>query len=171
MCWRSEHLTTKAAANLRREIIEYVRRHAHSTSDVHSAELIIGELLANVARYAPGPVCVDLDWRAQEPTIVLHDAGPGFEPPLPTHVPDAAPEGGRGLYLIALLSRQLIAEHVELGGMRMRATLPVTRSVEPRDAPCPFDWPFRSGRSCPYSTTTAAARQQPSRSDAGPKKT
>jgi anti-sigma regulatory factor (Ser/Thr protein kinase) len=159
MCWQREYLDAEHASKLRREIGEYLRRHSGGGSDVDAGELIVGELLSNVARYAPGPVCVDLDWTTPEPTLIIHDSGPGFQSPVQTDVPKTAPESGRGLYLIALLARQLIAEHVELGGMRMRAVLPVTRGADFTERPCPLGSPFRSGRSCPYSTTLAAAQR------------
>jgi anti-sigma regulatory factor (Ser/Thr protein kinase) len=154
MCWRHHDLNEKAASEMRRAIGAYLREIGESESDATAATLIVGELLSNVARYARGPICVDLDWREEVPTIVVHDSGKGFE-----NSPQLPPEGsdhGRGLYIIAKLARRLVAEHVEFGGMRVCATLPIKRSGEIDAATCPLGTPFRDGRSCPWPTHRVA---------------
>ena len=155
MCWNRNTIDRKTASLLRREITEYVARHSGDGSDIHSASVIIGELLTNVVRYAPGPVCVDLDWREEEPTIIVHDCGPGFN--LGVTRPHPWSESGRGLYIISWLSRRLVAEHMTLGGMRISATLPVRRKGEPDPTPCPAGSPHRSGKVCTWPAERLAS--------------
>ncbi len=139
----------QSASALRKEIGLLIQRFAQPGDDIAAAELIIGEVIGNVARHAPGPMCVDLDWRDAEPTLVVHDSGPGIDRDFSLQ-PPANKESGRGLNLIAALARRLSVERGEFGGTRVAATLPVTRSLsdEPFVEACPNNWPYRFGRSC-----------------------
>ena len=150
MCWRADSLDPASASSLRREIAAHLERNSDGSSDLSGAAVIVGELLANAARYAPGPVCVALDWRASEPTFVIQDTGPGFEPPaeLPPHLA----EGGRGLYIVSWLANRLVAERAQGGGMRICVTLPVKREEgdEPARPSCPMERPFTRGAMCEW---------------------
>jgi serine phosphatase RsbU (regulator of sigma subunit)/anti-sigma regulatory factor (Ser/Thr protein kinase)/CHASE3 domain sensor protein len=91
--------------------------------DVFTSELIFGELLSNVVRYAPGPVEVVLDW-SESSTAILHflDSGPGFVlmPRLPS---DLLSERGRGLFLIWSLSEEFNVTKRADGGAHARVVL------------------------------------------------
>jgi anti-sigma regulatory factor (Ser/Thr protein kinase) len=87
-----------------------------------AAELVFGELLGNVVRYAPGPIEVMFDW--SEPVPVLHvlDRGPGFTlmPRLPS---DLLSERGRGLFIVWSLAEDFnVTERLD-GGSHARAVL------------------------------------------------
>lgn len=67
---------------LRREIRDYLRRHAEPGTDVSDAELIVEEVVGNAIRHAGGPVWVSISWREKSPTMRVLDLGPGFDPSL-----------------------------------------------------------------------------------------
>ena len=110
-----------------REFLDlYLRRLATEDSDFYSASLAFGELIANVVRHAPGSIHVRLDWSASQPVLSVRDHGPGFafRSALPE---DPLAEGGRGLFIVASLVRDLAVEKMPENGTVVRATLPVTR--------------------------------------------
>jgi signal transduction histidine kinase len=80
---------------LRREIVEYLGRHADPVSDIDGAAGVVGELLSNVVRHAPGPAWVSLAWSGESPVLEVRDLGPGFD--LSTFsLPDEEQVSGRG---------------------------------------------------------------------------
>ena len=70
---------------VRKEIAGYLAREASADSDIAAAELIVGELLSNALRYAPGPLELKVNWRGGLRLIeslahhvrVLHEPGVG----------------------------------------------------------------------------------------------
>ena len=94
--------------------------------DIDAAELIYGELVANVVRYAAGSVLVQLQMRdgATTPTLIVRDNGPGLHvvPWAPRRDPYA--ESGRGLAIVEMLARDVAVTHVPGGGTEVRAVLP-----------------------------------------------
>jgi anti-sigma regulatory factor (Ser/Thr protein kinase) len=122
-----------AAASARRSFLRALRTYGAAGSDFEAAEMIFSELIGNVARYAPGPVDVMLDWKAVRPTLHVIDDGPGFEarPSLPG---DPYAETGRGLYIVSSLGADLRAEREPGRGARVRVTLPVDRLTGRRRA-------------------------------------
>jgi anti-sigma regulatory factor (Ser/Thr protein kinase) len=69
----------------------------------HAAELILAEVVGNLARYAPREVEAVLERDDGRHVLHVRDNGPGFEflPKLP---PDLYSESGRGLFLISALA-------------------------------------------------------------------
>jgi anti-sigma regulatory factor (Ser/Thr protein kinase) len=61
MDWVVDTGDTGSVSALRREITSYLRRHADESTDLADCELVISELITNVARHAAGPVWVSLD--------------------------------------------------------------------------------------------------------------
>lgn len=113
---------------VRRELVDYLRRHADARSDLHGAELAVGELIANVVEHAPGPMWLSLDWSSASPRLEVHDLGPGLEfPPSPAADPYA--ESGRGFLLVSHLTEELELASKRAGGARVAVTLPVTRAL------------------------------------------
>jgi anti-sigma regulatory factor (Ser/Thr protein kinase) len=115
-----------AAATVRREIGDHLRRHASDASDVEGAELISSELISNAVVHATGPSWVSLSWFDRSPTLTVLDLGPGFEI-ADTHT--AAPErvGGHGLGIARTLAVELEARIRRAGGSSVSAVLPVTK--------------------------------------------
>jgi anti-sigma regulatory factor (Ser/Thr protein kinase) len=113
---------------LRREVTDYLRRHAEDESDVEPAVLIVGELLSNVHRHAAGPAWVHISWAETRPTLQVRDLGPGLR--LEVTFPEAASIGGRGLFIASSFSDQLTAAHRASGGSVVTARLDVPRRPE-----------------------------------------
>jgi integral membrane sensor domain MASE1/anti-sigma regulatory factor (Ser/Thr protein kinase) len=125
--WTYDSRDPQSAHALRREITQFIRSLAPSEEELFSAELIIGEVLANTVEHAPGSVSIDVDWADEYPVVSVSDAGPGlspFEAALPA---DALNENGRGLFLIASLARDVQIETQPGTGTRMRIVLPTKR--------------------------------------------
>ena len=112
-----------AAHGARTAFMRHLARYATSDSDLEAAELIFGELVGNVVRYAPGPIDVGLEWLAPQPALHVVDTGPPFA--MDTRPPqDALSEGGRGLFLCGLLGEDLSVTRTAHGN-HVRITLPV----------------------------------------------
>lgn len=126
----------RAPGALRREIADYLRRHAADPEDVWQAELVVEEMVGNAVRHADGPVWVSVHWSAPEPTLTVHDLDDVFE--LETSLPDdPLAEGGRGLFLVAHLASQLSMSAKRAGGKAISARLPVRRAAEQSIDPTP----------------------------------
>jgi anti-sigma regulatory factor (Ser/Thr protein kinase)/predicted ArsR family transcriptional regulator len=131
-----------AIRDLRREIADYLRRHAADQTAVPDAELAVQELLGNALRHSPGTAWVSIDWAQAEPVVTVHDLGPDFalEPSLPA----VEEEGGRGLYIVAHLTESLTQVAKAAGGNAVSARLAVRRPTERS-----YDPPRRRSRSLP----------------------
>jgi len=114
------------ATDLRRDIVAYLKREASANSDFAAAELIVGELLANVVRYAPGSVEIDVFWEDGYAVFEIRDAGKHFTYPRPQ--PEASQTSGHGLRLAAALARDLVVRRANDHGNVVRAVLPVARN-------------------------------------------
>jgi PAS domain S-box-containing protein len=91
--------------------------------DAAMAELVFGELLSNVVRYAPGAIEIVLDYtKVDAPILHVLDRGPGFlfAPRLPS---DILSERGRGLFLIWTLTDEINVTKRYGGGAHARAVL------------------------------------------------
>lgn len=134
MDWYLDGEDPAAVTALRREVTEYLQRHAVDHADLDDAELVVSELLGNTARHAAGPVWVTLSWLEELPTLTVQDLGPGFDPErLDTArelSADVLHESGRGLFLITHLAPAFEARSRDTAGMRVSVTLPVTRKPE-----------------------------------------
>jgi anti-sigma regulatory factor (Ser/Thr protein kinase) len=94
---------------------------AHS-DDVYAAELVFGELVGNVSRYAPGPVEIFVDWNGPAPVLHVRDQGLGFAyaPRLPR---DPFSEKGRGLFIVAALTDDCNVTRMVRRGSHARAVI------------------------------------------------
>ncbi len=126
MRWQRENLGLKAASELRRELGDFLTEQCEPDEEAHlSAQVIIGELLSNVARHAPGRLSVEIEWEDRRPVLVLNDAGPGFARDV--KLPPLTAETGRGLYIVAALAPRFKTDRLESGGMRYTVDLPMIR--------------------------------------------
>lgn len=129
--WRFEAADARAAYTMR---VEYFKSLAAlcelDEEDLSTCGLIFAELIGNAVRHAPGPLSVTLEPRGKEVLLHVIDRGPGF-----SHVPSLPPniwaEGGRGLYLVSTLSRNVEVERLPGLGSHVTVTLPV--DCKPRD--------------------------------------
>lgn len=104
--------------------MDFLRKGCTGQSDFDGAEIIFGELIANVVRHAPGPIQITArsDGRGVM-TLNVFDTGPAFQiaPALPVSI---LSESGRGLYLVSQLCETLSSLRTELGN-KVSAVLPV----------------------------------------------
>jgi anti-sigma regulatory factor (Ser/Thr protein kinase) len=111
-----------AAQAARRAFTDGLRARSADVASIAKAEVVFGELVGNVARYAPGVVEVTVDWSGPDPVLHVLDRGPGFH-----HVPalprDVYAESGRGLFIIALSSEDFSVAKRPDGGSHARAVL------------------------------------------------
>lgn len=130
MDWYLDADDVEALRSLRHEVSQYLARHAEEGADVWSAELAFDELVSNAVEHAQGSIWVSLEWQTPYPRLTVHDLGPGFEPrvALPD---DVYAEGGRGLFLVSHLTRELEVAAKQAGGSKVSVVLDVRRPREP----------------------------------------
>ena len=122
-CWTFDNNDAQAAREARHACVDLLQRAGLNDEHLTSAELVLGELVGNVVRHAPGAIDVWLDLSGRAPVIHVLDAGPGFEinPRLPA---DVMSERGRGLYIIAALAEDFTANRRSLdSGSHVRVVL------------------------------------------------
>ncbi|HTZ54150.1 MAG TPA: MASE1 domain-containing protein [Candidatus Acidoferrum sp.] len=116
-----------SAHNARHEVMRFIQELAQGDEELFTAELILGEILANTVEHAPGLVSMEIDWSDAAPIVTVVDTGPGLER-FAAHLPDdALTEDGRGLYLVQTLARDVCIESDRGHGTKMTVTLPIER--------------------------------------------
>ncbi|HVA28854.1 MAG TPA: SpoIIE family protein phosphatase [Candidatus Baltobacteraceae bacterium] len=125
--WRFHSSDVHMAYAIRHELVKFMRRFAADPNALFTAELILGEILANVVEHAPGPVEVQIDWTGEKPVLRVADAGPGLRNRLFELPQDVLAESGRGLFLINALSEAVSLSLSKEGGTELCAVLPLTR--------------------------------------------
>ncbi len=126
--WRFHSSSAQSARDSRVALMEFVREHAADDADVFTAELILGELLANTVEHAPGLVEVLIDWTQPQPTVRVRDSGPGLDALGDGLLPsDAMSEDGRGLFLIATLAQDVRVSRAPGFGTEISVRLPLVR--------------------------------------------
>ncbi|HEV2739560.1 MAG TPA: PAS domain S-box protein [Candidatus Elarobacter sp.] len=121
MRWRFDPHDWRRAYDVRETLAETLSAAAANV-DLPAAELVFGELVGNAVRHAPGFVDVELTWD-DDATPVLHviDDGPGYRPQ--TDLPSPDSESGRGLYIVAQLTREFTVMKLPRRGAHARAVL------------------------------------------------
>lgn len=123
--WFFDARDAQAARRARTELVAYVRRECGEV-DPSSAELVLGELIGNVARYAPGPTHIEASVNDSRLTIDVHDRGGGFEQAaIRPAQSDPFMERGRGLMIVETLSDEFEVSCPKDEGCHVRARLTV----------------------------------------------
>jgi serine phosphatase RsbU (regulator of sigma subunit)/anti-sigma regulatory factor (Ser/Thr protein kinase) len=123
--WQFEAADARSGYTMRDE---YFRRLSDACSldeeDYAICGVIFSELIGNAVRHAPGPLSISLEIRGEEAVLHVIDKGPGFryKPALPDSLWS---EGGRGLYLVSCLAREVKVERLPGLGSHVVVTLPV----------------------------------------------
>ena len=125
--WLFHSSDAYTAHRLRKELMMFIGELAADTGSIYFAELIIGEILSNTVRHAPGLVEIHIDWSDMQPVITVLDTGQGLD-----HLNNALPsdimrEGGRGHFLIDSLGKDFSVRRRASGGTRLQVTLPIWR--------------------------------------------
>jgi anti-sigma regulatory factor (Ser/Thr protein kinase) len=128
--WRFDSRDADAARRCRGGLVEALRALTDDPDTLFSAELLLGEALANAVRHAPGIVDVRLDRTGQRPVLTVTDAGHTHRTCEPREV-DVLRESGRGLMLIDALSDGFEMKHLSGMGTEVRIVLPVTTNGKP----------------------------------------
>jgi serine/threonine-protein kinase RsbW len=120
--WTFQAADPRAASRARAELVARLRAVGLNSDEALNAELVFGELVGNVVRYAAGTIEVMLDVSGQSPVLHVLDTGSGFEfrPRLPI---DVMSERGRGLFLVTAFAEELSVERRRGGGSHARAVL------------------------------------------------
>ncbi len=126
MRWSFESSDGRSARAVRAEVMHLLTASAPAACDVHAAELIVGELIANAVRHAPGRVRVELHWEGGTAMLHVHDDGPGFELSEAPQPPEALCESGWGLFLVATAAAgRFVVNRRERGGTHVSVPLPI----------------------------------------------
>jgi len=125
--WRFHSSDARTARNSRKELMAFLRPFATSNDDLYTAELVLGEILANTVEHAPGLVELTIDWNGEYPKLTAVDTGPGMVVPQRVATPDTLSEDGRGLFLINALARDVTIDSSPGRGTRLCATLELRR--------------------------------------------
>jgi PAS domain S-box-containing protein len=137
--WTFHSSDAYSAHKSRHELMGFIRGLLSSEDDLFRIELIIGEILANTVKHAPGLVTVDIDWSGAQPALTIVDSGPGlakFSPALPD---DGLDEDGRGLFLIGTLAHDVRVERMPDSGTKMTVNLPVNWRHDAGESPARKD--------------------------------
>ncbi|HZO94856.1 MAG TPA: SpoIIE family protein phosphatase [Candidatus Baltobacteraceae bacterium] len=120
--WRFDVGDSGAAYAIKREFLHAIAETAVDL-DVAACELIFGELIGNAVRYAPGPLSLSLSLESGGVLLHVMDEGPGFERP-PALPSDVWSESGRGLFLVAALSEDVMIRRLPGYGTYVKVRLP-----------------------------------------------
>jgi PAS domain S-box-containing protein len=120
--WAFDTNDATAARSARHSFVSALRDGGVTDGRLDAAELVFGELLGNVVRFAPGPIEIMFDWSEAAPVLHVLDRGPGFTlvPRLPT---DLLSERGRGLYIVWSMAEDFNVTERFDGGSHARAVL------------------------------------------------
>ena len=125
--WSADVSGAAQGRRARLDFRAYLTRFAGAGSDIAAAELIFGELLANVMRHAHGVGTFRLDWRDPHARLVVEDRGRGFCDAPRGSLEDPVAETGRGLALVSILAVEVSVSNRLGGGACVRVVLPVVR--------------------------------------------
>lgn len=123
--WSLVRADANEAIRARQAIRLFLTEQADPASDLAGAELIVGELVSNVIRHAPGPIGIYVAWEDDAAMLIVADRGAGI-PPLRL-LPTERCEAGRGLLLVHALARRVAIDSVPGQGSRVIVELPVKR--------------------------------------------
>lgn len=127
--WSIDARSEKSARRVKRALLWRLGEMTRDDAQLAASELIVTELLGNVARHTPGPAEVTLEWNAGVGTVRVFDQGKRFDPPKRHELRDVLSESGRGLYLVHAIAQHLSIEWTGSGNC-VSAVLPITLRAE-----------------------------------------
>ncbi|MCE0537254.1 ATP-binding protein [Kineosporia rhizophila] len=140
LSWTLDAEDAAMVPRVRRLVMAALRSRAADDCDeaeFDAAEVVVAELLNNTFAHTPGPAWIALSWDGPHPLVSAADLGPGFgdRPELldeqsrlvPSLPEDALSEHGRGLYLVAELTHDLVVTPRPTGGSVVSVTLRLHR--------------------------------------------
>lgn len=138
MCWTADSRDATRTQNVRSEILEFLRPRVQDLDMLWEAELIVGELLGNAARYSPGPFCADITWLSDgHPAVAVHDNGQCFKTRESAISRRKLEERGRGLQIVKSLALEVDVRASIPRGCEVRAVLPLRKRDDAAADPTP----------------------------------
>lgn len=116
--WTLDARDAQSAHRAKRAILWHLGDQIRDKDELSTVELILGELIGNVARHSPG--VADVTVELQRAMIVLQVSDRGRPFPFDRENGEAADllaENGRGLFLVRAMSRDLRVEHTGTGNV------------------------------------------------------
>ncbi len=98
--WTLDARSEQSTRRVKRAVLWHLGEIAGEDADLSLSELIVSEMLGNVARHTPGPAEVVLEWKGESATVHVFDRGRPFQPPVHQDAAALLDEGGRGIFLI-----------------------------------------------------------------------
>lgn len=121
--WRCEVTEARAAARLRHAFRDYLEAFGDPRSDMQAAESIFGELIANCAHHAPGPLHIAFRW--SDSTLTVTDRCDRLRT-WPYSPGDISAETTQlGYTIVNALSARVVLARDPHGGTRATIVLPV----------------------------------------------
>lgn len=121
--WTVDATQQTSAYRVKRALMWDLAELGAIEEDLPSVELILGELLSNVARHTPGEAEVTLESKDGVAVLRVCDKGTPFAAET-RQFPDVFAESGRGLFLVRALAREVEIER-RGGGNCVSAVLPI----------------------------------------------
>jgi anti-sigma regulatory factor (Ser/Thr protein kinase)/CHASE3 domain sensor protein len=112
--WELDARVEESARRVKRAVLWHLGEVSEEGGDLSLSEMILSELIGNVARHTPGPAHVTLQWQGQTATLRVMDYGPEFAPP-PNEAADLLAESGRGLFLVRSMARSFSVQRTRTG--------------------------------------------------------
>jgi anti-sigma regulatory factor (Ser/Thr protein kinase) len=124
--WAFDTRDARAAREARIDFARCVSELYGPHADVTAAELVLGELIGNVVRYAPGPARVKANFDDRGVTLAVVDFGGGFSSRTVDRETNLLSESGRGLAIVSRLAKSLEIDCLDDDGCCVRARLDVS---------------------------------------------
>jgi serine phosphatase RsbU (regulator of sigma subunit)/anti-sigma regulatory factor (Ser/Thr protein kinase) len=124
MRWTIDARSERSTRRIKRALLWQLGEMTGEDAELAAAELIVNELLGNVARHTPGPAEVELEWNSETAIVRVCDRGRPFRPPDGAGRIELLAEDGRGLFLARSVALDLTVEWTGNGNC-VSATLPL----------------------------------------------
>lgn len=113
--WDLDARDAQSAYRAKRAILWQLGEEIHDKERLEAIELVLGELIGNVARHSPGPAQVTVEHEPERTLLRVCDRGKPFTLHLNGEVPDLLSESGRGLFLVRNMAHDMVVEHTGTG--------------------------------------------------------
>jgi serine phosphatase RsbU (regulator of sigma subunit)/anti-sigma regulatory factor (Ser/Thr protein kinase) len=110
MRWTIDARSERSTRRIKRALLWQLGEMTDDDAQLPAAELIVNELLGNVARHTPGPAEVELEWNGETAIVRVCDRGRPFQPRNGAGRIELLAEDGRGLFLVRSVARDLTVE-------------------------------------------------------------
>jgi serine phosphatase RsbU (regulator of sigma subunit)/anti-sigma regulatory factor (Ser/Thr protein kinase) len=124
MRWTIDARSERSTRRIKRALLWQLGEMTDDDAQLPAAELIVNELLGNVARHTPGPAEVELEWNGETAIVRVCDRGRPFQLRNGAGRIELLAEDGRGLFLAQSVALDLTVERAGDGNC-VSATLPL----------------------------------------------